>query len=194
LDEWPLDIGEYRAVLSRNAEGDDDTTLYDIYAASEIFVVVGSTDLCVNNPQQPEPTTPSPTSNPLPASPAPTQSPTPAPSLQSTPAPTLPPSSAPTPPPTSAQTPSPTPQPTLASQPPTLPKRMAQVILTAKQEISQLIFVDPKLSAVFLRMIFNDCIGGCDGCINLIENPNNRGLRDGMKVLREIVINMKDSD
>ena len=34
-----------------------------------------------------------------------------------------------------------------------------------------------------VRLAFHDCVGGCDGCINLKDVPINQGLRLGIDVL-----------
>ena len=43
-----------------------------------------------------------------------------------------------------------------------------------------------KLAAKFLRLGFHDCIGGCDGCVDL-SNPENGGLLVPINALRPIV-------
>ena len=63
---------------------------------------------------------------------------------------------------------------------------MAQVIQNAKTEIAAIINGRPILRALYLRMIFHDCIGGgCDGCINL-DNIDNGGLQSVMFSLRDL--------
>lgn len=63
---------------------------------------------------------------------------------------------------------------------------MASVIAAAKTDIAHLILAEPSLAALFLRMVFNDCVGGCDGCINL-SNPSNGMLNVAMETLAPIV-------
>jgi len=64
---------------------------------------------------------------------------------------------------------------------------MADVITAAKQDIAYLIFQDRSWSALFLKMVFHDCVGGgCDGCINM-SNPDNHKLDEVMTVLTPVV-------
>lgn len=56
----------------------------------------------------------------------------------------------------------------------------------AKKEITTLINNDIKLAATFLRMEFHDCIGGCDGCIDL-DHKDNAGLNGVIDLLQPIV-------
>lgn len=63
---------------------------------------------------------------------------------------------------------------------------MSQVIAAAQNDIIALIQERPVLSALYLRMIFHDCVGGaCDGCINT-QNMDNGGLRSSMNSLRAL--------
>ena len=39
--------------------------------------------------------------------------------------------------------------------------------------------------AKVLRLTFHDCVGGCDGCIN-IDNPHNAGLQDAIDVVEDV--------
>lgn len=64
---------------------------------------------------------------------------------------------------------------------------MAAVIAAAKQDIAYLVVANPPLSALFLRMVFHDCVGGiCDGCINM-GNPDNARLDSVMYSLEPVV-------
>ena len=36
-----------------------------------------------------------------------------------------------------------------------------------------------------MRLTFHDCVGGCDGCIN-IDNPHNAGLQDAIDVVEDV--------
>jgi len=45
---------------------------------------------------------------------------------------------------------------------------------------------DKKLAAKFLRLMFHDCVGGCDGCVDL-TNPDNFGLLVPIEALRPVV-------
>eukprot|EP00899_Mesostigma_viride_P027776 jgi/Mesvir1/8183/Mv12482-RA.1 len=48
-------------------------------------------------------------------------------------------------------------------------------IQTVRDSISSLFTDQPNLPAKFLRLSFHDCVGGCDGCVDL-GNPDNNGL------------------
>ena len=64
---------------------------------------------------------------------------------------------------------------------------MAAVIAAAKQEVAYLVVANPSLSALFLQMMFHDCVGGiCNGCINT-ANPDNANLDSVMYSLEPIV-------
>jgi hypothetical protein len=63
-----------------------------------------------------------------------------------------------------------------------------EVIALAKQDILNVIQSDPRrLGPKFLRLGFHDCIGGCDGSINLMDDPENAGLQIPVQVLRPLV-------
>ena len=67
------------------------------------------------------------------------------------------------------------------------PSGMAEVIQNARRDITNLISARGSLSALYLRMVFHDCVsGGCDGCINTL-NPENGGLNGAMNSLTELV-------
>jgi Peroxidase len=59
-------------------------------------------------------------------------------------------------------------------------------INAARDEIRARIRQDTKLAPQFLRMAFHDCIGGCDGCIDL-DLPDNAGIGNAIDVLQPIV-------
>ena len=64
---------------------------------------------------------------------------------------------------------------------------MAAAIAAAKTDIAYLVVANPPLSALFLRMMFHDCVGGrCDGCINM-ANPDNSKLDSVMYSLESLV-------
>lgn len=50
-----------------------------------------------------------------------------------------------------------------------------QEIATATQKIEALLHEDDTLPAKFLRLGFHDCVGGCDGCVDM-GNADNAGL------------------
>lgn len=56
----------------------------------------------------------------------------------------------------------------------------------AAVKITSLIRNDKRLAPQFIRMVFHDCIGGCDGCIDL-DNPDNAGIEEAIDVLAPIV-------
>jgi len=56
----------------------------------------------------------------------------------------------------------------------------------ARSDIQNLISSDPILAPKFVRMGFHDCVGGCDGCIDL-SNPDNNGLDIPINALDSIV-------
>jgi hypothetical protein len=57
---------------------------------------------------------------------------------------------------------------------------------SAKVSIERMIREDSDLAPKFLRMIFHDCVGGCDGCLDL-DNPENFGLSKPVNALRDVV-------
>lgn len=56
----------------------------------------------------------------------------------------------------------------------------------AKADILALARSDNRLKAKFLRLGFHDCVGGCDGCVNM-NNPDNKGLDVPIDALQPIV-------
>ncbi len=56
----------------------------------------------------------------------------------------------------------------------------------AKSDITALITKNKKLAAKFLRLSFHDCVGGCDGCVDLTDSDNN-GLLIPIKALQPVV-------
>ena len=59
-------------------------------------------------------------------------------------------------------------------------------IEAARNELIKLIEDDKLLGYAFVRLGFHDCVGGCDGCVDLL-NPDNRGLGGPIAVLENIV-------
>jgi hypothetical protein len=57
---------------------------------------------------------------------------------------------------------------------------------SARNDVERLIRQDTDLAPKFLRLSFHDCVGGCDGCIDL-ENPENFGLQRPIHALQPIV-------
>mmetsp|Transcript_13912 Transcript_13912/g.19921 ORF Transcript_13912/g.19921 Transcript_13912/m.19921 type:complete len:572 (+) Transcript_13912:114-1829(+) len=111
---------------------------------------------------------------------------------------TFPPVTPPTLPPLSTETPTPMPliPPTQAptTQPPTtenptpapVSSSVSKFVTEAKSDIASLISSDPSLAPKFVRMGFHDCVGGCDGCIDL-NDPDNKGLDIPINALDSIV-------
>jgi hypothetical protein len=79
------------------------------------------------------------------------------------------------------------PTPGSESLPTNSPKTNPEVFLAmAKTDITDLISSNPILAPKFVRMGFHDCVGGCDGCIDL-SNPDNNGLDIPISALEDIV-------
>mmetsp|Transcript_30181 Transcript_30181/g.65163 ORF Transcript_30181/g.65163 Transcript_30181/m.65163 type:complete len:1030 (+) Transcript_30181:308-3397(+) len=65
----------------------------------------------------------------------------------------------------------------------------AQVVTAARAEISDIILrnnPDVNLAAKFVRHGFHDCVGGCDGCVDM-SNPDNAGLDVPIEALEPVV-------
>ena len=60
------------------------------------------------------------------------------------------------------------------------------IIEAAKSSIESLIEDEPQLSPKFVRLGFHDCVGGCDGCVDL-EEPDNNGLEVPIAALDSVV-------
>jgi Peroxidase len=66
---------------------------------------------------------------------------------------------------------------------------VAQVIAAARAEIVTLLAASPPntaLAAKFVRLSFHDCVGGCDGCVDM-NDLDNGGLDIPMNALQPIV-------
>lgn len=50
-----------------------------------------------------------------------------------------------------------------------------EAIVEAKRIITNLVTAEPFLGPKFVRLAFHDCVGGCNGCVNM-NNPGNFGL------------------
>ena len=59
-------------------------------------------------------------------------------------------------------------------------------ISMAKEAIEQILQTDKQLAASFVRLGFHDCVGGCDGCLDL-SNPDNNGLDEAITALDNVV-------
>lgn len=60
------------------------------------------------------------------------------------------------------------------------------LIQTVREEIRDTIRNNRALAPKYLRLSFHDCVGGCDGCVDLTE-PDNNGLEIPMQALSSIV-------
>jgi Peroxidase len=61
----------------------------------------------------------------------------------------------------------------------------AQALANARSMIASMIASDADLAPKFLRLVFHDCIGGCDGCVDL-TNPENFGLEKPIDALERV--------
>jgi cytochrome c peroxidase len=71
----------------------------------------------------------------------------------------------------------------------------AAAVASAKSDISNIIVGNggnSDLAAMFLRLAFHDCVGGCDGCVDL-TNPENFGLSTPIQALRPVVSKFANS-
>jgi len=93
-----------------------------------------------------------------------------------TPMPLIPPTQAPTTQPPTTENPTPAP----------VSSSVSNFVTEAKSDIASLISSDPLLAPKFVRMGFHDCVGGCDGCIDL-NDPDNKGLDIPINALDSIV-------
>lgn len=83
--------------------------------------------------------------------------------------------------------PAPSPNPGSESLPVNSPETNPEAFLAmAKTDIADLISSNPILAPKLVRMGFHDCVGGCDGCIDL-SNPDNNGLDIPINALEDIV-------
>jgi len=65
-------------------------------------------------------------------------------------------------------------------------RRAARAIRAAKSDILDILQRDGRLGPKFVRLGFHDCVGGCDGCVNM-ANPDNAGLDLPIDALRPVV-------
>jgi hypothetical protein len=63
---------------------------------------------------------------------------------------------------------------------------VVSAIQAARVQISNIIQDNQQMAAKFLRLTFHDCVGGCDGCVDL-QNPLNFGLDLPINDLEPIV-------
>jgi len=145
--EWPLDRGTYRAVLTLG-----DGEVFRSGLAQSIVFRVGNCS------------TGTPTDGRVDA---PTTIPTMAPVVATTPSPTVAPVGTMTPTPNSTQ--------------------MKELIATVRSLIENVTLTSELLVGKFLRLAFHDCIGGCDGCVDMTFFDN-IGLQTPIDVLKPIVM------
>jgi len=58
----------------------------------------------------------------------------------------------------------------------------------AVDNITSIVEADKRIGYKFVRLGFHDCVGGCDGCVDLL-NPDNKGLDVPINILSDIVTN-----
>ena len=61
-----------------------------------------------------------------------------------------------------------------------------EMIAAAESDIRDLITADPALGPKFVRLGFHDCVGGCDGCVDMTFDDN-AGLETPLEALADIV-------
>jgi len=70
---------------------------------------------------------------------------------------------------------------------------IADTVESIREEVRALIRNNSVLAPKFLRLAFHDCVGGCDGCVDM-TNPDNAGLDIPMDALSGIVTTWKSND
>lgn len=60
-------------------------------------------------------------------------------------------------------------------------------------EIFKDIRTQPSTASTIVRLSFHDCVGGCDGCIN-IGNPSNAGLEDAIAIMEDVYTTVKNDN
>jgi hypothetical protein len=71
---------------------------------------------------------------------------------------------------------------------------MLEEIEAAKNQIEDVITNGSRgLPPLFVRLSFHDCVGGCDGCLDL-TNPDNNGLNFAIDALNGVVDEFSDSE
>ena len=68
----------------------------------------------------------------------------------------------------------------------------SEAIATATSAIEDLINGQPELSPKFVRLGFHDCVGGCDGCVDM-TNADNNGLETPISALSNVVSDLAGS-
>ena len=96
---------------------------------------------------------------------------------------------------TSPTTPVPTPAPTQQRSSSAAPKFIVEdpfaftVVEQTWINIRRLISGNQDLLGMFLRLSFHDCVGGCDGCVDLTD-PDNKGLDFPIELLDQVVASL----
>lgn len=67
---------------------------------------------------------------------------------------------------------------------------VADAISFAVADINEIIKNQTTIAPTFVRLGFHDCVGGCDGCVDL-GNPDNAGLEVAINALSSVVNNSK---
>ncbi len=70
---------------------------------------------------------------------------------------------------------------------------IATLVESIREEIRDLIRNNSVLAPKFLRLAFHDCVGGCDGCVDMTD-PDNAGLDIPIGALSGIVSTWKSND
>jgi Peroxidase len=68
----------------------------------------------------------------------------------------------------------------------TKPKSTASAVAIASNQIEKIITDIKGMEAKFVRLAFHDCVGGCDGCVDM-SNPSNFGLDLPIDALEPVV-------
>lgn len=66
------------------------------------------------------------------------------------------------------------------------PRSIPEAIKSASKRIVEIMDDQEGLDAKFVRLSFHDCVGGCDGCVDL-NNPENFGLEQPIDALDSVV-------
>lgn len=66
------------------------------------------------------------------------------------------------------------------------PDILGSLVQAVRSDVEDIIAADEAKAAKFLRLSFHDCVGGCDGCVDL-TNPKNFGLLEPIVDLRPLV-------
>eukprot|EP00536_Pseudo-nitzschia_multiseries_P004630 jgi/Psemu1/285227/fgenesh1_pg.78_\ len=87
--------------------------------------------------------------------------------------------------------PTPVPTPNLIDSVRLVSDSIIPILDDARIQIENLIRSDGDLTGKFLRLVFHDCIGGCNGCVDM-ANPDNAGLDKAVNALESIANSFQD--